>query len=130
MSKPRILSVDDEISFTEMIKMYFEPRGYSIDVASNGEKGVELLRTNVYDVALLDLKMVGLNGDEIMNIITNERLPSKPKIIFITAFSDSGKTQAQLMNQGAYAFVEKPISSLKSLEELVNEAANSDKAEE
>ena len=130
MSKPRILSVDDEVSFTEMMKMYFEPRGYAIDVASDGEKGVELLRANAYDVALLDLKMVGLNGDEIMNIIVNEDLPSKPKIIFITAFSDSGKTQTQLMDQGAYAFVEKPISSLKSLEELVNEAASSNKSEE
>ena len=45
------------------------------------------------------------------------------KIIFISAYSDSGKTKERLMNEGAYAFLEKPITSLKELEDLVNEAA-------
>ena len=118
MGKPRILSVDDEASFTELIKNYFEPRGYDIDIASSGDAGVELCRKKKYDVVLLDLKMVGLDGDEVMREI--QVINRDIRVIFITAFSDSGKTRDRLLNEGAYAFLEKPISSLKKLEDIIN----------
>ncbi|MDD5487930.1 MAG: response regulator [Candidatus Omnitrophica bacterium] len=122
MDKPKILSVDDEANFTDMLKQYFEPRGYEIDTASNGETGIEMLKLKKYDVALLDFKMVGLNGDEVMGCIKD--VSPGTTIIFITAFSDSGKTRQSLIDKGAYAFMEKPVASLKNLEELVNQAAN------
>ncbi|MGB2600891.1 MAG: response regulator [Candidatus Omnitrophota bacterium] len=125
MNKPRILSVDDEPNFTDMLKQYFEPRGYQIDVTSKSEKGLEFLKTNKYDVALLDFKMSGLGGDEIMRQTKDEG--NEIKIIFITAFSDSGKTKERLINEGAYAFMEKPIKSLKDLEDLINRAVKTDK---
>jgi len=124
MGKPKILAVDDEQSFMDIVLQYFEPRGYDTDVASDGVTGLELFKEKRHDVVLLDLKMVGLNGDEVMQEIFN--MGGKPKIIFITAFSDEGKTQARLKEEGAYAFVEKPVTSLKSLEDLINEAANAE----
>lgn len=128
MKSPRILSIDDEPSFIEMIKQYFEPRGYEIDVASEGEKGLEYVRTKKYDVALLDLKMIGINGDEIMKEI-KIKCP-ETRVIFITAFSDSGKTRERLVSAGAYDFIEKPITSLKALEELILKAAAEKEQEE
>ena len=124
MKKPKILSVDDETSFTDLIKQYFEPRGYEIDVASTGDEGLAFLHKKKYDVALLDLKMVGLSGDEVMKEI--KRMDPGMKVIFITAFSDSGKTKKRLMDEGAYAFLEKPLPGLKMLEDLVNEAMKVD----
>ena len=120
MKKPRLLAVDDEASFTEMLRQYFEPRGYAIDIAPDGEKGLELIKNNVYDVALLDLKMTGIKGDQIM-VYMKSVIPDI-KVIFISAYSDSGRTKKRLMSAGAYAFLEKPITSLKSLEDLVNKA--------
>ena len=128
MKHPRILSIDDEPGFIEMIKQYFEPRGYEIDVASEGEKGLEYVRTKKYDVALLDLKMTGVNGDEVMKEI-KIKCP-ETRVIFITAFSDSGKTRERLVDAGAYDFIEKPIKSLKVLEELVLKAAAEKEQEE
>lgn len=125
MDKPRILSVDDEPNFTDMLKQYFEPRGYKIDVTCESERGLEFLKTNQYDVALLDLKMSGLSGDEIMKQAKDEG--NGIKVIFITAFNDSGKTKERLINEGAYAFMEKPIASLKDLEDLINRAVEEDK---
>ncbi len=124
-NKPRILSIDDEVSFTELIKQYFEPRGYGIDITSNGVQGIEFMRENKYDVALLDLKMEGLNGDEVMREI--KRIDPTVKVIFITAYSDSGKTRSRLMTEGAFGFMEKPISSLKNLEDMVLKASMSRK---
>ena len=123
MEKPRILSVDDELSFTEMIKSYFEPRGYPIDVAAAGDKALELLKNNEYDIVFLDLKMEGLNGDEVMK--EAKKINDNMKFIFITAYTDSGKTRERLLGEGAYAFMDKPITSLKELEDLINEAVNS-----
>ncbi|MFH1411516.1 MAG: response regulator [Candidatus Omnitrophota bacterium] len=128
MKKISILSIDDEASFLGMIKQYFEPRGYEIDIASEGAEGLELIRKKTYDVALLDLKMGGMNGDEIMRSI--KRAAPATRVIFITAFSDSGKTQKRLTDEGAYAFVEKPVTSLKALEELVMKAAADKEQEE
>ena len=125
MKKPRILSVDDEESFTNLLKQYFEPRGYEIDVASGGNEAIELLRQKEYNVVLLDLKMSGCNGDSVMSEIN--RKDAGIKTIFITAYNDSGKTKKRLLEEGAYAFLEKPVTSLKLLEDLVNKAAEADK---
>ena len=127
MERPNILSIDDEPSFTDLLKQYFEPRGYGIDVTSSGDEGLELLGRKKYDVVLLDLKMVGLGGDDVMAAIKS--MDSNAKIIFITAYSDSGKTKDRVMSSGAFAYVEKPITSLKHLENLVNEAAKAEKQE-
>lgn len=118
MRKPRILSVDDETSFTELLKQYFEPRGFEIEITSQGERALELLGKNHYDVALLDLKMSGINGDEVMREIKSRNIDVK--VIFITAYSDSGRTKERLIAEGAYAFLEKPITSLKYLEDMLN----------
>lgn len=120
----RILSVDDETSFTEMIRLYFEPRGYYIDVTSDGEEALRLLMEKKYDVVLLDLKMANLSGEDILKEIKKNSLPVR--IIFITAYNDSGKTRERLLGGGAYAVIEKPISSLKNLEKLVCGAMNVD----
>ena len=123
IKKPKILSIDDESSFTELLKQYFEPRGYKIDIASDSSKGLELLHKNGYDVVLLDLRMEGLSGEDVM--MEMKRAGRKIKTIFITAYSDSGRTRKRLLEEGAYAFLEKPLASLKVLEDLVKKAVNS-----
>lgn len=119
----RILSVDDETSFTELIREYFIPRGFEVLTASSGEEGLEILKHGDCDVALLDLKMTGLNGEEVMGEI--KRSQRDIEIIFISAYNDNGKTKNSLLKGGAYAYVEKPVGSLKELESLIVKAAGS-----
>jgi CheY-like chemotaxis protein len=121
MKKPVIVAIDDEAEFIDMIKNYFEPRGYDISVASRGTKGIELVKEKKPDVVLLDLKMPGIDGDEALTLLKSAR-PS-PKVIFVTAYDDGGKTKARLLKMGAYGYVDKPVASLKDLEELVIRAA-------
>ncbi len=122
MTKPRIVAIDDEAEFIDMLKNYFELRGYDISVAVRGTKGIELIKEKKPNVVLMDLKMPGIDGDEILVLLKS--MDPAPKIIFVTAYDDGGKTKARLLKMGAFAYMDKPVSSLRKLEELVLKAAN------
>ena len=122
MPKPKIVAIDDEAEFIDVIRNYFELRGYDITVAIRGTKGIELVKEKKPDVVLIDLKMPGIDGDEVLSLLRS--MDPSPKVIFVTAYDDGGKTKARLLKMGAYAYFDKPISSLKDLEETVNKAAN------
>jgi len=123
MKKPRIVAIDDEVDFITMLQDYFGLRGYDIEVAIRGAKGIELVKEKKPDVVLMDLKMPGIDGDEVLKMI--KTLDPSPKIIFVTAYDDGGKTKARLLKMGAYAYFDKPISSLRDLEETINKAVGS-----
>lgn len=121
MAKPRIVAIDDEADFIQMLKDYFEPREYDMNVAVRGAKGIELIKEKSPDIVLCDLKMPGIDGDEVLKLIKS--MAPAPKLIFITAYDDGGKTKARLLKLGAFACLDKPIASLKDLEDLINKAA-------
>lgn len=120
MDKPRIVAIDDETEFINMLKEYFGLRGYEIEIASKAVQGIELINTKDPDVVILDLKMPGINGDEILALLKSKQL--RTKVIFVSAFDDSGKTKTRLLNTGAYAYIDKPVNSLKELENVVIKA--------
>jgi CheY-like chemotaxis protein len=120
MIKPRIVAIDDEAEFIDMLKDYFLPRGYDMEVALRGAKGIEIIKEKKPNIVLCDLKMPGIDGDEVLSLLNSMTPP--PKLIFITAYDDGGKTRARLLEMGAFAYFDKPIASLRALEEKINEA--------
>ncbi|OIO37780.1 MAG: hypothetical protein AUJ72_03920 [Candidatus Omnitrophica bacterium CG1_02_46_14] len=116
----KILTIDDEIEFTTLIQSYFGPRGYEVLVANDGAIGLELAKKENPDVCLIDLKMPGLHGDELLR----EALLYKPsmKCIMITASEGEGKTREKLLSMGAYSCFDKPLTSLRDLENAIKEA--------
>lgn len=121
MNKARIVSIDDEQEFIDMLVSYFAPRGYEIDAATRLADGLEIVRQKHPDVVLIDLKMPGLDGDAMLSYATG--IEPRPKIIFVSAYDDGGKTKTRLLGMGAYAYFEKPLSSLRILEATINRAA-------
>jgi len=121
----KILAIDDETGFVDMLKQYFESRNYEIDVSSDSEEGLGLYRDKRHDVILIDLKLADLGGDELMKRI--KEIDAGANAIVITAYRDSGQARSRLMSEGAYAYLEKPVSSLKELEKLIVSAANGGK---
>jgi len=120
MPKPRIVAIDDEPDFIDMLQNYFGMRGYEIEVAIRGARGIELVKEKKPDIVLMDLKMPGIDGDEVLKLLKS--LDPSPKIIFITAYDDGGKTKARLLKMGAHACLDKPISSLRDLEQTILQA--------
>ena len=123
MAKPRIVAIDDEAEFIDILQNYFSLREYEIHVATRGTKGIEIIKEKKPDVVLMDLKMPGIDGDEVLSLL--KTMDPSPKVIFVTAYDDGGKTKARLLKMGAYAYFDKPVSSLRELEEAVNKAAQS-----
>ena len=88
MSK-RVLVVDDEDHIRKMIRMALETAGYEVGEAPNGAKALEILQDNSpWDMALLDQKMPGLDGLQVLREIKDRGLETS--VIMITAFASAG----------------------------------------
>lgn len=118
--KPIIVAIDDEVEFTTMLNDYFGPRGYNISIANKGVTGIEAVKKKKPDIIILDLKMPGVSGEEVLTLA--KRMQPKAKVIFVTAYDDGGVTKAKLLSAGAYAVLDKPIPSLKILEDTISKA--------
>lgn len=116
----KILTVDDEKEFTDMIKNYFEPRGYNVLIAAEGAKAVEMARAEKPEIALIDLKMPGMHGDQVMAEV--EKVSPDTISIMITASEGELQNREKLLRMGAYECFDKPLTSLKDLEEKIKEA--------
>lgn len=119
----KLLTIDDEVEFTTLIQSYFGVRGFEVLVANDGSAGLALAKKENPEVCLIDLKMPGLHGDEVLR----EILLHKPdaKCIMITASEGEGKTREKLISMGAYTCFDKPIASLRILESKIKEALTS-----
>ena len=122
MPGPKMVAIDDEMEFTKAIDQFFTSRGYEVHVALTGTSGVELVDYHHPDVVLVDLKLPGMDGDEILKHI--RRTHPSTKVIVITAYNDGGKTRQRLLDEGAYAHFDKPLSSLRDLSETIRRALN------
>ena len=116
----KLLSIDDEAEFTTLIQSYFGPRGFEVFVANDGVAGLALAKKENPDICLIDLKMPGLHGDEVLKEILLYK--PKAKCIMITASEGQGKTREKLIAMGAYTCFDKPITSLRTLEAKIKEA--------
>ena len=117
----KLLAIDDEQEFTNLITNYFSLRGFKVLVAADGDSGLAMAKKEKPNVCLIDLKMPGLHGDEVLREI-QVHAPAT-KCIMVTASEGEGKTRVHLLEMGAYACFDKPLSSLRDLEAKIKEAA-------
>ena len=119
----KLVAIDDEVEFIKTIDQFFTARGYEVHVALTGTSGLELVDYHHPDVVLVDLKLPGIDGDEIPQRIRQTQ--PKTKVIVITAYNDGGKTRDRLLSLGAFAHFDKPLSSLRDLAETIKRAVAS-----
>ncbi|MFA5970879.1 MAG: response regulator transcription factor [Lentimicrobiaceae bacterium] len=105
----RILIVEDETSIANFVREGLMEEGFSVDLADNGKKGLQLALDNIteYDIILLDWMLPGLNGIEICRTVRKEN-KSVP-IIFLTA-KDTVDDAVFGLESGANDYIRKPFS--------------------
>ena len=86
MGKKKILVVDDEIEFLEMVRMRLEANNYDVVTAVNGQEALDKVRDVKPDAVLLDVLMPGIDGIDVLKKIRKDN-PKLP-VFIITAFSN------------------------------------------
>jgi DNA-binding NtrC family response regulator len=107
----RILVVDDEELQREMLGGFLQKEGFSVSLAGSGETALKLCQDEFFEVALIDLKMPGMDGIELLSNL--KELNPEIQVIVITAHG-SIETAVEAMRRGAFHYVNKPVD----LEEL------------
>ncbi len=102
----RILIVEDEETLAASIKRVLSKEGYSIDLATDAESGLELIDRTLYDLIITDIILPGMNGIELLKKV-KERY-SDQIVIIITAYA-SLETAVEALRAGAHDYVIKPI---------------------
>lgn len=78
----RVLLVDDEKSFVDVLAKRMNHRGFHVTTSNTGDDAVQILRKNDFDMVVLDLKMEGMDGIEVLKIF-KKMVPDLP-IIMLT----------------------------------------------
>lgn len=126
VGKIKVLVVEDEESLRNFLVEELINEGYTVEMAEDGEKGIELLESRDYDIVITDMKMPGLSGQNLYNYIQKNLPELIDKIIFITGDVLGQETQNFLNITGA-KFIEKPFvieQLLAFLSELIIEDEN------
>ena len=108
MSKQRILIVDDDESLRRVMQVQLEQEGYSVTSASGGQAAMNMLERNPQDLMIVDLKMPGLSGVEVLKRVRTEY--PETVVLLITAFG-TVETAVEAMKLGAYDYLTKPANA-------------------
>jgi DNA-binding NtrC family response regulator len=110
--KIRLLIADDEAEFLDTISERLEMRDFLVTKASDGNAAITAARNNKFDLALIDLKMPGMDGQEVMKILKKEH--KYVEIIILTGYG-SVESAVECTKIGAYDFLQKPYNFEKLL---------------
>jgi two-component system NtrC family response regulator len=118
-----ILIVDDEKDFCTILSDSLSQDKYRVVTAFNGKTGLELAKKERPDLMLLDIKMPGMDGIEVLRKI--KKMKKEIVVIMFTGYGTL-ETAREAMKLGAYDYVTKPVDLflLKSLVEEVLEGAS------
>src|SRR5947207_2273129 len=117
MAKSRILVIDDEAAIRDSLRMTLEYEGYEFIGAATGQEGLALAERDSPDLVLLDVKMPGMDGLEVL-----DRLRSMNDSVPVVVISGHGtiSTAVEATKKGAFDFIEKPFASDRVLVSLRN----------
>ena len=106
MDNTKILIVDDELIMRESLAGWLERDGHEVSAASSGEEAMEVLKDSRFDILLVDIKMEGMSGLDVLKQVKE----SDPDVdvVMITAYG-SIPTAIEAMKKGAYDYLLKPF---------------------
>jgi DNA-binding NtrC family response regulator len=115
--KSKVLLVDDEEKFLDLLSQRLGTRGVDADTATSGEEALTKMRGKNLDVIILDVMMPGMGGIETLKRIRKEN--PEVQIIMLTGQGSIEKS-VQAMKEGAIDFLEKPVDIGKLIEKIEN----------
>lgn len=119
MNLTRILVADDEESMRWVLSKALKRKGFTVDLANDGRQALSLIQENCYDLAILDIKMPGMSGLDLLERI--REMKSDLLVVIMTAEA-SMKNAVEAMRRGAYDYITKPFD-LDVIDAIVEKVA-------
>ena len=116
-NKINILIVDDEEQFMSSISRSLAVRDFNVVTVNRGEKAIDAARSQPFDIALVDLKMPGMDGEATLKALKKEHKWLEVVILTGHGTIDSA---AECTRSGAYSFLQKPCELDQLLEALTS----------
>ena len=114
----RLLLVDDEIGFLDVMTKRLGKRGIAVTTAGSGLEAIRLLRRSDFDVAVVDLKMADMDGIDVLGIF--KKMAPDLAVIILTGHG-SEQAAREGIEKGAFDYLTKPCS-LEALLDIVRAA--------
>src|SRR5215813_6865455 len=112
----KLLVVDDERSMRELLELVLKREGYGVHTAENGTRALELIRQNVYDLIISDVKMPDINGIDLLMRV--REISPDTMVIMITAFA-TVETARRAFKLGAEDIIVKALEKKRLRQENV-----------
>jgi DNA-binding NtrC family response regulator len=104
--KIKLLMVDDEIGFLNSLAKRLAKRDFDITTATEGKNAVRIAKKEMFDLAIVDMKMPGMDGLELLKILKKRH--KYLEVIILTGYGGVDSA-VEAMKLGAYSYLEKPI---------------------
>jgi heterodisulfide reductase subunit A len=112
----RILVVDDELVVRDSLKEWLEEEGFAVDMAASGAEALDCLARQNYHLMLLDIKMPGMDGVEVLQ--RSKEMNTELRVIMMTAYA-TVETAVEAMKIGALDYLVKPFDPAKMIPMVV-----------
>jgi len=108
-SGPTILVVDDNRSNRELLREILEPAGYKVLEAADGDSGLKLAHSKRPECVLLDIRMPGLDGFEVLDRLKQDPATREIPVFALTATANRVDDVRRALESGAAGYLLKPI---------------------
>lgn len=116
-TKIRILIIDDDIGFLDLLRIHLSSAGYEVQVAEDGVTGGRALLAQTPDLIVSDVNMPFLDGFELLSLMRSDPSTASIPVILLSGRSD-GDTMAKAVELGAADFLTKPVTRDQLLESV------------
>ncbi|MBN2467803.1 MAG: sigma-54-dependent Fis family transcriptional regulator [Deltaproteobacteria bacterium] len=116
----KILIIDDEKAIRETLQLFLQEKGHEVVCSADGEGGLTTVRTEQPDIVILDVRLPGVNGLDVLRKI--KEMEESVSVIMMTGYHDM-ETTIQAMKIGAYEYIHKPID-IEELEVIIAKVIN------
>lgn len=116
--KGKLLVIDDELSMREVLSIMLAKENYEVLTAADGEEGIRLVREAQPRVVLVDIRLPGMDGLQVLSEI--RKIDPQIPVIMVTAISDL-KVAQEAEKKGAFGYIVKPFT-IREIKSVLQEA--------
>jgi DNA-binding NtrC family response regulator len=113
--KIKVLVADDELTFLNSLAKRLELRGFDVTKAENGQEALNRIKQSRFDLAMIDLKMPGANGKQVLELL--KKTDDYVEVIIMTGHGSIDAAE-ECMKLGAFRYLPKPYELEKIIETL------------